>query len=183
MSDDFTSRTLRALSEAADERRTHMLASDLRQLPEDTTPLGLGARIRRWLTPTTFIAAFVGAAVAVIVLVLARPASPTLVAGNPPAALDGGAEALHQSELVLTRDTQGRLLELAPKTLPTTGQRLHFRAERLVRIETYRQGTLHGATLEFDLRGQLVSVRQFIDGIEVLPPLRLDSDGKIRDAP
>ncbi len=189
MSDDFTSRTLRALNEAADERRNQMLAEDLAQQAlnttdaTDATPLGLRARLASWFTPRTFIAACVGGAIAALVIVLIRPETPTLAPVESPAALDGGAEGTHESELVLTRDAQGRLVELAPKSLPTTGQRIQFRGERLVRIETYRQGKLHGSTLEFDLRGQLVSLRQFVDGIEVLPPLRLDSDGKIRDTP
>lgn len=189
MSDDFTSRTLRALAEAADERRAQMLAEDLAQLP--TPPLSRWARLRRLFNPTTFAAALVGAALALLVSTLASPSAP-----NPPSdrpmALDGGRgdlRLLQQSTWEVVVDGTGRLAELRPRAaspsgaLDVDGQRLLFRAERLAKIETYRAGKLHGPTLEFDLRGQLVSVRRFVEGQEVGPPIRLDSEGGFRDSP
>lgn len=192
MSDDFTSRTLRALAEAADERRTQMLAEDLGQLP--APPLSRWARLRRLFNPTTLGAALVGATLALLVSTLASPSSPT-PSNDRPVALDGGLRDLSlppQSTWEALDDGTGRLAELRPRKTSSTGptesdttdgQRLLFRAECLARIETYRAGKLHGPTLEFDLRGQLVSIRRFVDGLEAGPPVRLDSDGGFRDSP
>ena len=84
--------------------------------------------------------------------------------GGPIAAFDGGGGEARAGASEVRLDAAGRLEETV-----TDGERLVFRAGRLVRIEHVRGGVLDGVVVDLDGRGEVVRVETWRAGARVPP--------------
>lgn len=160
----------------------------LRAAAADQDDLRLAATFRALATPPRrprmplVWAALAGALVAAaITWLLVRDTAPTEVA-----AFDGGAASEVGDEVIVRRDKHGRLAEIARPLDPSgahhDGERLLFRAGRLIRSEHWRSGVLDGVAVDFDGTGRVVRMQRFVGGV-AQPAMTLDVNGHPEDTP
>ena len=117
--------------------------------------------------------AALAAALAVFVV---RPSAP--VDDPAPAAfVRPGAATPADADALLSYDAHGRVREIAPSD--GQGERVVFRAGRVIRIEHLRGGQLDGVAVDFDADGGVVAVRTWSQGREAGPWLELDGHGRV----
>jgi len=170
---DFATRTKRALDDLAAVKNGETL---------DATFRGLGPRRFGW--PMVLGLALVAATLAALVT-WNKMSSPD-DASSTPAAFDGGlrkdGEAWTEglvgapaSDPSIKRDARGRISEIAVDGA-ADGERLIFRAGRLLRIEHWRGGHLDGIVVDLDGSGRVVRVETWLAGERVGPSVELDPE-------
>ncbi len=206
----FIAKTLAALDAGADERRNAALeavAEDLRRpTPADhafidrvtasidqrhqvareaaldgvlaeVAPIRRAPPRSRWLTRQVLVAAALAATLAaVLTWFTARPGPPDV-----PFAFGGDPAAVPTPDI--ERDARGRIATIGHlRDGQPEGERLIFRAGKLIRIEHWRNGALDGVSIDFDAQGRLVRSRTFVEGAPRGPWVEFAEDGRVHDS-
>ncbi|MCC6621697.1 MAG: hypothetical protein IT385_10610 [Deltaproteobacteria bacterium] len=154
---DFKARTHTLLDERAAAHRAESLDATFRALAP-----------RRFGWPAlAAVGLAAAAATALVTWSLAGSADPA------PAAFDGGLTAAPPADPSVKRDARGRISEIAVDGA-VDGERLLFRAGRLLRVEHWREGRLDGVVIDLDGSGRVVRVETWSRGERVGPNLELD---------
>jgi|GEM_PF-2245506 len=165
------------------------------QPTEVAAPIPLKSRPARarWLRPAllTLAAAAVASIVTgVVVSSIMTPSdeAPFAFGGDriptPSSEIRRAGEAVARREQPeIARDPQGRLASIGLTVAgKPDGERLLFRAGKLIRIEHWRDGQLDGTSIDFDGRGQLVRTRTFVAGQPRGPWASFKDDGTVQDS-
>ena len=101
--------------------------------------------------------------------------------GETPAALDGGADARPAVAAPVRYDELGRVAEIGARAGDAyDGERLVFRAGRLIRSEHWRDGKLDGVVVDYDGSGRVVRIATWVAGVASGPWLELTPDGRVK---
>lgn len=172
----FLASTLAALRADSAAEQDERLLDTLRAAPR---PSAAPRRARRPRLTTALVALAAALLAAVVTYAVTRPAAPPST--EEALALDGGSSGGTAGTAVLARDAEGRPTELVRRIGDRLdGERILFRAGRVIRIEHYRDGVLDGPTLDFDGLGRLVALRTYAAGVERGPYLEVGPDGQVR---
>ena len=125
-------------------------------------------RPARWVPYALALAAAVVASFATVI---------AMRSGEAPAALDGGADARPDSTALVRYDALGRVAEIGARD---EGERLVFRAGRLIRSEHWRDGKLDGVVVDYDGSGRVVRIATWVAGVASGPWLELTPDGRVK---
>jgi len=169
----FTARTKEVLNAMAQSEASASLDATFAQLAASSSGAASpSSRPARFGWPSLTAALAFGAIVAALAAWLISRASPAPL----PMAFDGDlAPALPASGPTVSHDEQGRVSSIA--TLVDgrpDGERVLFRAGRVVRIEHWQDGRLHGLVTDFDGAGRATRIETWHRGALQGPSLDLD---------
>jgi len=169
----FAARTKEVLHAMAEAEATVRLDATFAQLASTSGAASHPARPRRFGWPSLVAAVVIGATVASAAWLISRT-SP----GPTPMAFDGGLAAASPADgPTVSRDEQGRVSAIT--TLVDgrpDGERVLFRAGRVVRIEHWQSGRLHGVATDFDGAGRATRIETWHQGALQGPSLDLDAE-------
>lgn len=172
----FEQRLLARLSSAAEARYDAALEAAADALREDSTAKHEPARRRSPLRePVTWLFGLgLAAAAAIATFALISPSSGD---GETPYTFVRPDERPTSPTAAVQLDPRGRPAAIDPPD--GTGERVLFRAGRVIRIEHLRDGQLDGVAVDFDADGGVIAIRTWSAGEERGPWLELDGHGAI----
>jgi hypothetical protein len=167
---DPTPEELAFVERAKARLETEAAAHDARIL--DETFRGL-RRPARWVPFAIGLAAALVASFATVIVMRNL--------GEAPAAFDGGAEARPDATALVHYDALGRVAEIGALAGDTyVGERLVFRAGRLIRSEHWRDGKLDGVVVDYDGSGHVVRIAIWVAGVASGPWLEITPEGRVK---